>query len=69
MIEVFNGAKVEVYLQVAGSEKSVKESFSDVTEGADGEKLLDFAAIMADLAPASHSLNYAVGHVATRFMR
>lgn len=69
MLEVFNGGKVEVILAVLGQEKNVKESFSDLVSDATGEEILDFAEIMASLAPDTHELEYAVGTISTRYLR
>lgn len=68
MIELFKSAKVEVVLNVAGEEDSVKESFSDLIEGATGEDIVAFSQIMATLAPETHSLDHAIGSVSTKYL-
>lgn len=69
MIEIFNGGKVEVVMSVLGEEKNVKETFSDLVSDASGEDILDFAEIMANLAPSTHSLDHAIGTISTRYVR
>ena len=69
MAQIFNSAKVEVVMSVTGKDNLVKESFSDVKEGATEAQLLDFSELMAGLCDADHTMAYCIGSVSTLYSK